>query len=174
MGVDCSSNSFAYSVFDGEELVQYGEFSFGKGDAWHRMNNAQRVITGLMNEGVFEGIEKIFIESSVYVNNRKTVILLSNALGAALSPLAKPGVDIIEVHPMLWQNYIGNKTFSKEEKTELANRHPDKKPAWLKEEMRRVRKQRTKDWVYKNYGVIVKSDDLSDAIGVGYWGVRNG
>lgn len=174
LGVDCSSNKFAYSVFDDGDLVRHGMFTFGKGDAWHRFNNAQRVINRMIDLGEFDDVDAVYVEAAVYVNNRRTVILLAHAFGAALSPLARPGVKMHEVPAITWQNFIGNKVFSKAEKEELKKNNPGKSASWYKEAMRKERKQRTRRWVKETYGLDIDDDDLTDAIGVGHYGVHHG
>jgi hypothetical protein len=82
----------------------------------------------------------------------------------------KPGVRVENIPPITWQNAIGNKAFTKEEKADLAKKYPDAKPAWLKEEMRKMRKQRTIDWVKTQFNIDVPNDNVSDAIAVAHVG----
>lgn len=173
MGVDCSTNSFAFSVFEDGKLVKWGEFSFGKGDIYHRMNNANRVVTASQGAGVLPDVDKVIFESATYIQNKQTVILLAYAFGAAISPLMKPGVEVDDVTPMTWQNFIGNKAFTKAEKDQFKKKHPGKKETWYKEQMRQWRKQRNIDFVKDKFGVDVDSDNIADAICVGWYGVNN-
>ena len=175
MGVDCSSNTLAFSIFEDEDLVHWGEIKFGKGDIMHRANNANRVVNNLIdNDPMFQNIEHIFYESAVYIQNKKTVILLAYAFGAAIAPFAKPGVVVEGVVPTAWQNFIGNKAFTKAEKQGLKNDNPGKSESWLKEKMRSMRKQRNIDFVKKQFDVVAKNDNVADAICVGFFGVKGG
>lgn len=173
MGIDCSTNSLAFSIFDGKKLVQWGEFSFGKGDMLHRINNANRVVNDAISAGILNDVDKVMFEGAVYVNNRQTVINLAYAFGAAVSPLIKPGVKAESVPAITWQNYIGNKIFTKEEKETLKKNNSGRSASWLKEEMRRIRKQRTADFIKNKFGVDVPNDNISDAIAVGWYAANH-
>ena len=173
LGIDCSTQSLAFSVFEDGELVHWGEFSFGKGDLFHRLNNANRVINASLGQSQFQNIDKLIYESAAYIQNKQTVILLAYAFGAAIAPFALPGVQVEKVVPMTWQSYIGNKVFTKAEKDALRVDYPGQKEAWYKEKMREIRKQRTIDFVKDKWGVEAKNDNVADAIGVGWWGVNN-
>lgn len=174
IGVDCSTNSFAFSVFEGEKLIQWGELSFGKGDILHRINNANRVLNAMLDSGQFGDFDSIYFESAAYIQNKQTVILLAYAFGAAVSPFVKPGVKAEGVTPITWQNYIGNKAFTKAEKLQLRKDNPGKTESWYKEEMRKIRKGRNIQFVKDKFGVDVDSDNIADAICVGWYGTKHG
>lgn len=169
VGIDCSTQSLAFSVFDNFRLVHWGEVAFGKGDMFHRAFNANKVMNILSDDIMFKGVTNVTYEAPVYINNRKTVIDLATLLGAAVSPLAKPGVEVTSVPPITWQSYIGNKIFTKPEKEALRAKHPDKSQTWLSGEMRNIRKQRTISWANNRFGIDVTSDNVGDAIGVAWW-----
>lgn len=172
LGVDCSTQSIAFALFDGKRLVEWGEVSFGKGDILHRINNANRTMNAMVSKGFFADLDAVYFESAIYVNNRSTVINLAYAFGAAISPLIKPGVRAIGVSPITWQSFIGNKIFTKVEKAALKDKYPSKTASWLKEEMRRQRKQKTIDFVKAQFGVTAVSDNVSDSIALGWYGVH--
>lgn len=170
MGIDCSSNSLAYSVFKGNKLVSYGVVEFGSGNIYQRMGRASRYMTSLRKE--IGKLDAIYFESSAFIQNRRTVILLAYSYGAAISPLITPGTVVEEVTAMAWQSAIGNKPFTKAEKEAVKREFPDKKPAWHTNHIRELRKQRTIEWVFKKYGVKTSNNDLSDAIAIGYYGAE--
>lgn len=170
MGVDCSSNSFAWSIFDSGKLAEWGEIEFGSGDLFQRMGEANRRMSAIANR--FDSVDRIVVEGAIYVQNKKTVIYLSYSLGSALSPLIKDGTDIVEVSPTEWQNFIGNKVLSRAEKQGVQNDNPDRTSSWYSSEYRRIRKQRTIDWVKDSFGVSLDSDNVADAIGLGWYGVN--
>lgn len=174
LGIDCSTNSLAFAVFEDEKLINWGEIQFGKGDMFHRMNNANRVINASLDQDYFKDIDEVFFEAATFIQNKKTVILLAYAFGAAVSPFIKPGVKVNDVPPTSWQSYIGNKAWTAAEKSAVREEHPNRKESWYKEHLRKARKQRTKDWVKEEFGITVESDNVSDAIGVGWYGVNNG
>lgn len=154
--------------------MRWGMAGFGKGDIWHRAHNAQNVVMQLKTIGVLDGADAICLESAVMIQNRQTVIDLAHVYGAIVAPLASPGVQVTRVPPITWQNYIGNKSFTKEEKAAVRKVTPGKSDSWYKEALRKERKQRTIRWVEKEFKIKVDSDDVADAIGVGYWRVNNG
>lgn len=174
LGIDCSTNSLAFAVFEDRKLINWGEIQFGKGDMFHRMNNANRVVNASLDHDYFKDIDEVFFEAATFIQNKKTVILLAYAFGAAVSPFIKPGVKVIDVPPTSWQNYIGNKAWTAAEKSKVRLDNPGKSESWYKEQLRKMRKQRTKDWVKEEFGMAVDSDNVSDAIGVGWYGVNNG
>lgn len=173
MGIDCSTQSLAFSIFEDGKLVHWGEFSFGKGDLFHRLNNANRVINASLGQDQFQNIDKVIYESAAFIQNKQTVILLAHAFGAAIAPFVKPGVEATGVVPMTWQSFIGNKVFSKAEKEKLRTDDPGKTESWYKARMREIRKQRTIDFVKDKWGVQARNDNVSDAIAIGWWGVHN-
>ena len=169
VGIDCSSKSLAFAVFDDGELIKYGEILFGKGDVYERMHRAVSEMTALAE--FFGKADAISYEAPVYINNRKTVITLSMVLGAALSPLLKPGTLVYPTPPIVWQRFM-NPALTKDERAEIANKHSDKSKAWIKAKIRETHKQRGVDKVQELYGVKVASDDVSDALLVGAYGTR--
>lgn len=172
MGIDCSTNSLAFSVFEDGKLIQWGEIGFGKGDIWHRMNNASRSIGEFAKEDIFDDIDKVYFEAASYIQNKRTVILLAYAFGAAISPFIRPGVEAQDVTPMEWQSFIGNKAFNREEKAAVEKANPGRKAAWYKDQIRKMRKQRNIDFVKKTYGIDVDSHDIADAICIGHYGAN--
>lgn len=172
MGIDCSSKTFAFSVFEQGNLVMWGEIDFYGSNLYERMGSGQRRIAAFAQR---LKVDKVVYESAVQVQNRKTVIDLAYSYGAAISPFIKPGVAVDTVSPMTWQNAIGNKSFSASEKAAVKKEYPDKSDTWIKNKIREMRKQRTIDWVKKEFGIEVESDNVSDAIALGWYAaVKNG
>lgn len=169
IGLDCSTNRLAWATFDDDTLIKFGEINYGRGDIWHRANNAQTVVRNLMDMNLFEDVDVVGVEAAVYINNRKTVIDLATLYGAAVSPLARPGVKVVSVSPIAWQSFIGNKTFTRQEKLQVEKDYPGKTKSWYKDKIRQMRKQRTMEWAYKEFGVIDVSDDVADAVGVAFF-----
>ena len=173
MGADCSTNSFAFAIIEDGKLIHWGEVGHGKGDIMHRAHNANNVARELTFMEEFQDIDAVFYESSVFVNNRQTVIKLAQLLSAAIAPFAKPGVPTEQVSPITWQSFIGNKVLTKAEKDKIKAENPGQKSSWYAEQGRAIRKQRTIDWVKQEFGVEIKSDNISDAIGVAFYGYHN-
>lgn len=169
VGIDCSSKSLAFAVFEDGRLIKYGEILFGKGDIYERMHRAVTEITALAE--FFGKADAIYYESPVYINNRKTVITLSMVLGAAISPLLKAGTMVYPTPPITWQR-IMNPALTKEERAAIAKQHTGKSTTWIKAKVREAHKQRGIDAVKSLYGVEVTSDDVSDAVLIGSYGIR--
>lgn len=167
LGIDASTNSVAFCLYDETGPTKWGEIKFKGSNTFERIGDANAKV-----RAAFADIhpDLICFEAATFIQSRETVILLSYAFGAILSAIMKPGVVVEKVPPITWQNAIGNKAFSKEEKAELAAEHPDRKAAWLKEEMRRIRKQRTIDWVKATYGIDAENDNVGDAIAIAHVG----
>lgn len=167
LSVDCSTNSMAFALFEESKLVRWGEITFGKGDMYHRMNNANRVVNRMVDNGYFDDIDLVAFEGAIFMNSRKTVIDLSYAFGSAMAPLFAPGVRVESVPAIVWQKGTGNPPLTKAEKEELQKRHPGKSKSWYSNKGREFRKERSKDNVRRIYGVEVPNDNVSDAIMLG-------
>lgn len=165
MACDLSTQSIAYSIWDQGDLVEWGEIDLGKGDLWQRLNKGSALLKAMANR---YKVQKVVFESAVYIQNKKTVILLAYAYGALIAPLAKKGVEVEETVPTAWQNFIGNKALTKLEKDKIVKAHKGKSQSWYKNAYREFRKERTKEWVAKNTGVVVHSDNVADAIAIGW------
>jgi hypothetical protein len=79
-----------------------------------------------------------------------------------------------EVSPITWQNFIGNKSLSKTEKQAFADQYRGLTTATIKNKIREFRKQRTIDWVQQEFGKTITSDNVADAFGVAWYGVKHG
>lgn len=165
LGIDASSNSFAFSIFEDGQLIRWGEINFKGKTVFARLHDGQNKLRSLSNE--FQ-VDLIVFESAVFVNNKKTVVLLAYVFGALVAALMDSGADVREIPPVTWQNAIGNKRLSKDEKEAIQKAHPGKSKSWYDNKYREARKDKTRQWVYKTYGVLIESDNITDAIGVGH------
>lgn len=168
MGVDCSSKSFAFSIFVKGELAHYGEVKFGSGDIYTRMMHANQRLSAMIKE--YPKIDAIYFESSVYIQNKKTVILLSYVLGAALSSIIDADTIVVPTPVISWQA-AHNPALTKAEKEKIAKANPGRSKTWLADAARKEHKARGIEKVRETYGVTVPSDDVSDAILIGQFGV---
>lgn len=167
MGVDCSSKSFAFSIFKDGELRRYGEVRFEDGDIFRRMHNANKQMQAMAD--VFGKIDAIYFESSVFIQNKQTVILLAESLGAALSPLTGEGTQVYRTPVLQWQRVM-NPALSKDDRAKIEKNNPDKSKSWIKERIRQEHKARGIQKVKELFGVEVTSNDISDAILIGLFG----
>lgn len=168
VGLDLSTKSIAFCLFVDGELEKYGELDL-LGGPIQRLYQANRYARYL---GEMLKPDLIAYESAVYIQNKKTVITLALSYGAVVSSMSRPHTEVREFIPVEWQNYIGNKALTQAEKDEIKKAFPGKSVNWYKNAGRDFRKQRTMDWVNQKFNLEIKSDNISDAIGVGWTAVK--
>lgn len=169
LGVDASTQSFAFCLYGKDGPIRWGEVKFKGDTVFERLAYGQRYISA-MKEHLEADL--VVFESAIYVQNKKTVILLAYAFGAVISALINNGSKIEEVSPMQWQNFIGNKALTKAEKQRIVDEFPGKSKSWYSNKNREFRKSRTTDWVEQEFGIALKSDNVSDAVGVAHYGYK--
>ena len=167
MGVDCSTNSLAFAIFENGRPVRWGEIEFEGSDLYYRLPDARHKVEALFAE--FESVDAIAFEKAVMVRSVEVAIKLAMVFGTVLSVLLESGAVVTEVYPISWQSYIGNPNLTAKERTNLEIKHPGKSKAWYQSAGREIRKNRTKKWVLTNYGITIDSDNVSDAFGVAYF-----
>lgn len=168
LGIDASTNSVAYCLNTPDGIKTFGEITFSGATVFERLADAQRQIPPLLGHLDYD---MILFESAVYIQNKRTVILLAYAFGAVLGALVKPGVAVKDISPLVWQPAIGNPALTKEEKQAIKDATPGKSKSWYDNENRKFRKERTKQWVTNEYGLQVPTDNQSDAIAISHVGV---
>lgn len=170
--IDASTTSLAYAVYSGKVLKEYGKINFEGNDIYAKVGDAAR-----KTKAYFETVMKadaIVIEHTVFMNSPKTAADLALVQGALLGAAAMCGIRTVgKVSPITWQNYIGNKKISKEEKAIIVARNPGKSASWYKTFERNLRKQRTMDFVEFEYNRKIADNDVADACGIGHWAVNN-
>lgn len=169
--IDASTNSLAFALFSNDELKSYGKIRFSGNDTYQKVGDAAR-----KSKALFEilGVDAIIIEQTIYANSPKTAANLALSQGAMLGAARIAGVRIIgSTSPMVWQNWIGNKRLSNEEKIEIVKSNPTKSKSWLKSQERSLRKSRTIKYVNIQFDIHVDDDDVADAIAIGHWANHN-
>ena len=170
--IDASTNSLAYATFDRGQLKECGKINFEGKDIYEKVVDAGRKSKGLFDHIV--NVDAIVIEHTVFMNSPKTAADLALVQGALLGAAGQSGIRIIgKVSPITWQNYIGNKKISKEEKAIIVARNPGKSESWYKAYERNLRKQRTIDFIEFQYNRKIDDNDVADACGIGHWAVNN-
>lgn len=169
MGVDASTHSIAYTIFDDGKLREYGEVTFDGSTVYERIYNAKRIVKSL-NER-FE-VDFIAIEAAVMVRSAATGLKMAYIFGAIMGELLETGAEIIEVHPITWQSFIGNTNMTKAQKEAVKKANPGKSDTWIKAEIRNIRKRKTMDFV-KTIGVITESDNVADSAGIAWYAINN-
>jgi Holliday junction resolvasome RuvABC endonuclease subunit len=170
--IDASTNSLAYAVYAGKELKEYGKINFEGSDIYVKVGDAAR-----KTKAYFDTVMKadaIVIEHTVFMNSPKTAADLALVQGALLGAAAMCGIRTVgKVSPITWQNYIGNKKISKEERAIIVARNPGKSESWYKTFERNLRKQRTIDFIEFEYSRKIEDNDVADACGIGHWAINN-
>lgn len=169
LGIDASTRSIAFCLFDNNVPIKWGEVFFDGGDVYERILDAKKKV-----KSVTKSLPSDFvaIEAAVMVRSANTGLKMAYIFGAIMGELISDGRRVVEVHPITWQSYIGNKNFTKAQKLELQNKYPGKSANWYKAKMREVRKQKTIDFC-KELGVVVESDNVADACGIGWYAANN-
>lgn len=165
LGVDASTNSFAFCLYEKNGPVRWGEIKFKGSSVFERLAYGQRAVAAFKE---YLAADLVVFEGAVYVQNKKTVILLAYAFGALISALINDGAEVAEMSPMEWQNAIGNKVLTKVEKQKIMDDNPGKSKSWYQNKNREFRKQRTMTWVKETFDIEVKSDNVSDAVALAH------
>lgn len=170
LGVDASTNSLAFCVFDGNSVVSYGEVFFEGSDIYEKILDAKRKVRAIRAAGEWSA-DFMVLESAVMVRSAATGIKMAYVFGSIIGEILDDDMEVMEVHPITWQSFIGNKNFTKAEKQAVKDEFPDKSENWRKAQIRKMRKQRTIDFA-KSIGVMTDSDNVADAVGIAWYATK--
>jgi len=169
--IDASTNSLAFAIFEDNKIIACGKIKFEGISTYDKVMDAAKKTKAFFDKFDFD---TIIIEHTVFMNSPKTAAQLAMVQGALLGAASMSGVKKIgSVSPMTWQNFIGNKKLTKEEKHEVQKKNPGKSVSWFKNEERNIRKQRTINFVNINYDKQLEDDDVADACAIGHWALKN-
>jgi Holliday junction resolvasome RuvABC endonuclease subunit len=172
--IDASTNSLAFALFDTQEktLGTIGKINFKGNSTYEKVMDAGQKVKSFFD--YYGGFEAIVIEHTVFMNSPKTAADLALVQGAILGAAGQSGTKVIgRVSPITWQNYIGNKKISKDEKFYIKSKNPTKSDSWLKSFERDLRKQRTINFINVQYDRTITDNDVADACGIGHWAMNN-
>jgi hypothetical protein len=172
--IDASTNSLAFAMFDTftKEIISVGKITFEGKDTYEKVMDAGKKVKAFLE--IYGGFEAIIIEHTVFMNSPKTAADLALVQGAILGAAGQTGTTIIgKVAPITWQNFIGNKKISKDEKLFIKSQNPGKSESWLKSHERELRKQRTIRYINTIYDRTITDNDVADACGIGHWALSN-
>ena len=172
--IDASTNSLDFAIFDTKEktLHSIGKINFKGLNTYEKVMDAGKKVKAFID--IYGGFEAIVIEHTVFMNSPKTAADLALVQGAILGAAGQANTTTIgRVAPITWQNYIGNKKISKEEKLSIKALNPDKSDSWLKTYERDLRKQRTIRYINTMYDRTITDNDVADACGIGHWAINN-
>jgi Holliday junction resolvasome RuvABC endonuclease subunit len=171
ISIDSSTNSIAFAHFIDLDLYKYGKITFSGQNAYYKTGDACKKINAYAK---LHKIENVIIESAIYANSPKTAIQLSLVQGAILGSLSLNGAKkITPVSPIQWQNWIGNKRLTQQEKETIVKNNPNKSNSWYKSQERLFRKQRTINLVNNKFNIKVTDDDVADSIAIGWFACNN-
>ena len=172
--IDASTNSLAFALFDTQQktLGVVGKINFKGNDTYEKVMDAGQKVKAFFD--YYGGFEAIVIEHTVFMNSPKTAADLALVQGAILGSAGQTGTRVIgKVSPITWQNFIGNKKISKDEKFYIKAQNPDKSDSWLKTYERNLRKERTIKFINIIYDRTITDNDVADACGIGHWAIKN-
>ncbi len=149
-----------------------GKINFKGSDIYEKVMDAGQKVKAFLD--YYGGFEAIVIEHTVFMNSPKTAADLALVQGAILGAAGQTGTKVIgKVAPITWQNFIGNKKISKDEKLYIKSQNPGKSESWLKSYERDLRKQRTINFINVQYDRDITDNDVADACGIGHWAMNN-
>ena len=167
LGIDASTNSFAFCIIDEGIPVKWGEVNFSGSTVYDRILDAKKKIKALKYNGMFE-VDVVALEAAVMVRSAATGLKMAYIFGAIIGELIDDKLEIFEVHPIEWQSFIGNKNFTKAQKLATKAEFPGKSETWIKNKIRERRKQMTIDFV-KTLGVETDNNNVSDSVGIAWF-----
>lgn len=170
IGIDASTNTIAYAVIDSGILVSYGEILFEGDSIYHRILDAKRKMRALKEKF---NADYIALEAAVMVKSINTGIKMAYVFGAIMGELLENGAEVIEIHPLKWQGFIGNPNLTPTEKAKIKKDYPSKSETWYRSKGREIRKEKTLKWVHQQFKVLLESDNVSDAIGIAWYAYEN-
>ena len=129
LGIDASTNSFAFCLMHNDKPVKWGEVNFEGADVYERLHDAKVKIRSFKRHLDYDFIA---IEAAVSVKSVQTGLKMAYIFGTIIGELMHDNIKVVEVHPITWQSYIGNKNFTKAEKEMVRLEFPGKSDNWYK------------------------------------------
>jgi hypothetical protein len=168
LAIDASTNSFAFCLMHGDSPQKWGEITFSGGDVYERILDAKRKIKAFKKTLDYDFV---VIEAAISVKSIATGLKMAYVFGTIMSELLSENVEVVEVHPITWQSYLGNKNFTKAEKQKVKDDFPGKSENWYRNKIRELRKARTIEFV-KSLGINTENDNVADAAGIAWYAVN--
>lgn len=169
LGVDSSTGSFAFCLLD-DKPIKWGKINFNGNNIYEKVIDCRDKMQFIKQE---VKPDYICIESAIMVRSQAVAINMAMIVGVLISELAIDSNKIITVPPSSWQNFIGNKNLSKEEKQLMKKENPGKTETWYRNNARNIRKQRTLDYFNNMFGLSLDDNDVGDAFGIAYFAQKN-
>ncbi|AVD99270.1 RuvC-like resolvase [Streptomyces phage BillNye] len=169
MGIDCSTQALAFTIFYNRRPIHWGKINFEGADVFERLADAADKLRAVKEE--FD-VDYIAFEAAIMakVKNPDVTIKLAMVYGACIAELMRKNVKVVTVKPLEWQSYIGNPNFKLAEKNALKAEFPGKSASWYSTKIRSIRKQRTMDFFNKKWPQMALTDnDVGDSAGIAYF-----
>lgn len=168
MGIDCSTHSLAFTVFDTGEPITWGKINFEGADVFERMHDARRKLSVV--SALFD-VDYIAFEAAILakVANADITIKLAMMYGVAIAELLRQGTKVVTVPPLSWASYIGVPNLTKEEKAQVKKEFPGKSASWYSNKGREIRKQRIIDWANTWPNWNTDDSDVCDSCAIGWY-----
>ena len=168
LGIDASTNSIAFCLMNDKKPVKWGEITFEGSDVYERILDAKRKVKSFKNE---LDTDFVIIEAAISVKSVHTGMKMAYVFGAIMGELLSDNMQVVEVHPITWQSYLGNKNFNKAEKQAIKDEFPGKSETWYKNKIRERRKAKTIGFA-RSLGIETESDNVADAVGIAWYAVN--
>jgi hypothetical protein len=169
LGVDSSTNSFAFCLFDGEP-IKWGKIDFHGNNIYDKVIDCRDKMP-FIKEQIKP--DYICIESAIMVKSQAVAIHMAMIVGVLISELAIDSKRIITVPPIQWQSYIGNTNLTRAQKAAIKSEFPGKAESWYKNYARNQRKQKTLDYFNTMFDIDLTDHDVGDAFGLAYYAHMN-
>jgi hypothetical protein len=169
--IDASTNSMAFAYFIDHKLVKYGKIKFSGEKIYDKIGDTAGKVKSFF---VSYPTENMLIEKTIFANSPMVAANLALSQGALIGAAKLGGVKkVYGVTPMSWQNFIGTRLLTKEEKEFIRSSNPDKSNSWYKNQEREKRKQKTISTINKEFNIRVDDNDIADACGIGLFALKN-
>lgn len=169
--IDASTNSMAFAYFVNHKLVKYGKIKFVGDKIYDKLGDTAGKVKAFF---LSCPTENMLIEKTIFANSPMVSANLSLSQGSLIGAAKLAGVEnVYGVTPMSWQNFIGTRLLSKEEKELIRSQNPGKSNSWYKNQERERRKQKTINTVNDNFNININDNDIADACGIGIFALKN-
>jgi len=168
LGIDASTNSIAFCLMDDKTPIKWGEIVFDGSDVYERILDAKKKVKSFKQSLDYDFV---VIEAAISVRSVHTGMKMAYVFGAIMGELLSDNVEVVEVHPITWQSYLGNKNFTKAEKQAVKDEFPGKSENWYKGKIREIRKSRTINFV-STLGINTENDNVADSAGIAWYAVN--
>ncbi len=172
LGLDCSTKSLAFGIFDNQKPAGCGEIFFKGETLWERLKDAHYKVPLLVREGIFRADVVVFEGAILVGNNAKVGISLAYMYGACIASLMQEGMKVQTVAPLTWQSYIGNPNLKPFEKAVLKSENPGKSASWYQSAGREMRKQKSLKFARQFFDIHTGSDNVGDACSIAWYGMK--